>query len=295
MQALIEKAEVLLEALPYIQKFRGALIVVKFGGSSMEDPELVRRTMQDVVLMECIGFKPIVVHGGGKAISAELKKQDIPVKFINGLRYTCERTIAIVDEVLHRTVNRELVELGRQAGGRMTALSGKSILKAERTVTADPETGEAQDLGFVGEIVGVDAAEIRRALDAGTVPVVTPLGLGADGQVYNINADVAACRIAQALSARKLVFLSDVPGIMRDPADESTVIPTICTTEIDGLIRDKVISGGMLPKIASCVEALNSGINKVHMIDGRVCHSLLLEIFTDSGIGTQIVRPDSIL
>jgi acetylglutamate kinase len=295
MREYIEKAEVLVEALPYIQKFRNALIVVKFGGSSMEDPELVRKTMQDVVLMECIGFRPILVHGGGKAISAELTRNNIPVKFVHGLRYTCDRTIRIVDEVLHDKINRELVELGRHAGGAMTAVSGKTVLRAERTTSVDPVTGEKQDIGFVGEIVGVDTTEIFRALDAGTVPVVTPLGIGVDGQVYNINADVAACRIAEALKARKLVFLSDVPGVMRDPADESTVIPTICTTEIDGLIREKVLSGGMLPKIASCVRALNAGINKVHLIDGRLKHSLLLEIFTDQGIGTQIVRPDSIL
>lgn len=295
MREYIKKAEVLVEALPYIQKFRNALIVVKFGGSSMEDPELVRKTMQDVVLMECIGFRPILVHGGGKAISAELTRNNIPVKFVHGLRYTCDRTIRIVDEVLHDKINRELVELGRAAGGALTAVSGKTVLRAERTASVDPVTGEKEDIGFVGEIVGVDTTEIFRALDAGTVPVVTPLGLGADGQVYNINADVAACRIAEALKARKLVFLSDVPGVMRDPADETTVIPSICTTEIDGLIREKVLSGGMLPKIASCVRALNAGINKVHLIDGRLKHSLLLEIFTDQGIGTQIVRPDSVL
>ncbi len=295
MKSYIEKADVLVEALPYIQKFRDSLIVVKFGGSSMEDPELVKSTMRDIVLMECIGFKPIVVHGGGKAISAELKRQDIPVKFVNGLRHTCERTIKIVDDVLHNQINAELVKLANAAGGKTVGVSGKSVLKAERTWSVDPLTGEKQDIGFVGEIVGVDTAAIDAVLAAGRTPVITPLGVGADGQVYNINADVAACRIAEALKARKLVFLSDVPGIMRDPADESTVIPTICTDEIPQLIKDKVLSGGMLPKIASCVRALNAGINKVHLIDGRVRHTLLLEIFTDQGVGTQIVRPDSIL
>ncbi len=295
MKSYIEKADVLAEALPYIQKFRNALIVVKFGGSSMEDPELVRTTMRDIVLMECIGFRPVVVHGGGKAISAELKRQEIPVRFVNGLRHTCEKTIRVVDDVLHNTVNRELVRLGNEAGGKLTGVSGKSVLKAARTWSVDPISGEKQDIGFVGEITGVDTSAIDAVLAAGRTPVVTPLGVGEDGQIYNINADVAACRIAAALHARKLVFLSDVPGIMRDPADESTVIPTICTEEIPELIREKVLSGGMLPKIESCVRALQAGINKVHLIDGRVRHTLLLEIFTDSGVGTQIVRPDSVL
>ena len=293
MKSTIEKADILVEALPYIQKFRNALMTVKFGGSSMEDPALVENTMRDIVLLECIGFKPIVVHGGGKAISAELKKRDIPVKFVNGLRYTDAATIGIVDEVLHKQVNRELIRLGEAAGGRMAAISGKDIFIAEKMLSKDPATGEEQDVGFVGDIVEVDAFPIRSALDAGKIPVITPLAMGRDGQVYNINADIAACRTAEALKTRKLVFLSDVPGIMRDPKDESSVIPTIRTDEIDGLIRDKILSGGMLPKIASCVHALESGINKVHMIDGRVRHTLLLEIFTDSGIGTQIVRPDS--
>ncbi len=295
MKSYIEKADVLAEALPYIQKFRNALIVVKFGGSSMEDPELVRTTMRDIVLMECIGFRPVVVHGGGKAISAELKRQEIPVRFVNGLRHTCEKTIRVVDDVLHNTVNRELVRLGNEAGGKLTGVSGKSVLKAARTWSVDPISGEKQDIGFVGEITGVDTSAIDAVLAAGRTPVVTPLGVGEDGQIYNINADVAACRIAAALHARKLVFLSDVPGIMRDPADESTVIPTICTDEIPELIREKVLSGGMLPKIESCVRALQAGINKVHLIDGRVRHTLLLEIFTDSGVGTQIIRPDSVL
>ena len=293
MKSTIEKADILVEALPYIQKFRNALMTVKFGGSSMEDPALVENTMRDIVLLECIGFKPIVVHGGGKAISAELKKRNIPVRFVNGLRYTDAATIGIVDEVLHKQVNRELIRLGEAAGGRMAAISGKDIFIAEKMLSKDPATGEEQDVGFVGDIVEVDAFPIRSALDAGKIPVITPLAMGRDGQVYNINADIAACRTAEALKTRKLVFLSDVPGIMRDPKDESSVIPTIRTDEIDALIRDKVLSGGMLPKIASCVHALESGINKVHMIDGRVRHTLLLEIFTDSGIGTQIVRPDS--
>ena len=291
--SLIEKADILSEALPYIQKFRGSTLLIKFGGSSMEDPELVRSTMRDVVLLECIGFRPIVVHGGGKAISAELKRQDIPVRFVNGLRHTCERSIRVVEQVLGE-INRSLVEMGCDAGGRLTGISGTEFLKAERIRSVDPATGEAQDVGFVGDVVSVDPEPIRRAMEQGFIPVLTPLGLGADGQIYNINADTAACRIAAALKTRKLVFLSDVPGILRDPADDSTLIPTIRTPEIPRLIAEKVISGGMLPKIESCVRALESGINKVHLIDGRILHTLLLEIFTDRGVGTQIWRPDSI-
>ncbi len=290
----IGKADVLVEAMPYIQKFRNAIVVVKFGGSSMENPDLVRSTMRDIVLMECIGMRPVVVHGGGKAISAELKRQNIPVKFINGLRYTCERTIKVVDDVLHNEVNHNLVDLGLAAGGNTVKLSGKDILVAEKILSVNPETGEKSDVGFVGDVVRVNSAIILNLLEEGKIPVITPLGTGKDGKIYNINADVAACKVAEALRARKLVFMSDVPGVMRDPSDESTVIPTIRTDEIPGLISEKVLSGGMLPKIASCVHALESGINKVHMIDGRQRHSLLLELFTDHGVGTQIIRPDSI-
>jgi len=294
MNSGLQKAQVLIEAMQYIQKFRQALVVIKFGGSAMEDPELVRQTMRDVVLMECIGMRPVVVHGGGKAISAELKRLEIPVKFVNGLRHTCERTIKVVDNVLHNQVNSNLVELARQAGGQAVGISGKQVLTAKKTFSVDPETGEQLDVGFVGEVIRVDTMPIMHALWEGNIPVITPLGTGEDGNVYNINADIAACQIAEALHARKLVFLSDVPGIMLDPKDESTVISTICTDEVPKLIADKVISGGMLPKIQSCMAALNSGVNKVHLIDGRVEHSLLLEIFTDNGIGTEIVRPDSI-
>ena len=291
---IIDKANVLVEALPYIQKFRNSIMVVKFGGSAMEDEELVRGTMRDIVMLEAIGIRPVVVHGGAKAISAALKEQGIPVKFVNGLRYTCDKTIGVVDDVLHK-VNAHLVELGKEFGGPVCGISGKQVLKAARTLSTDPATGKQEDVGFVGEVTGVDVAAVMEALAKGQTPILTPLGTGLDGQIYNINADTAACKIAEAIHARKLVFMSDVPGILADKDDESTVIETIKTDEIDKLITDGVLSGGMLPKIASCVSALNAGINKVHMIDGRKCHSLLLEIFTDTGIGTQIVRPDSLM
>ena len=293
MERLIEKAGVLVEALPYIQRFRRSLVVVKFGGSVMEDPKLVAGAMRDIVMLEAIGITPVVVHGGGKAISAALKEKGIPVRFVNGLRYTCDQTITVVDDVLHNVVNRQLVELGVEAGGEVVGISGKNILRAERTMSTDPATGKAEDVGFVGTVVGVNTAPILEALAANKIPVVTPLGVGSDGQVYNINADTAAQQIAEALHARKLVFVSDVPGVLADRNDENSVIPTIRTDEIPALIQSGVLAGGMLPKVQGCVKALESGINKVHMINGRIPHALLLEIFTEDGIGTQIVRPDS--
>lgn len=294
MESIINKAKVLVEALPYIQKFRGEIVVIKFGGSAMEKPELVHNTMRDIVLMECIGMRPVVVHGGGKAITEELARKNIETKFINGLRHTCDKTIAVVDNVLHNHINRGLIDRVEKVGGKAVPISGKDILRARRLRHTCPNTGAEVDLGFVGDIIEVDATRIHEALSSGLIPVIPPLGVGDDGQVYNINADVAACKITEALKARKLVFLSDVPGVMRDPGDESSVIPTICTTEVDGLIAAGIISGGMLPKIRSSLHALAAGTNKVHMIDGRIAHSLLLEIFTDEGIGTEIVKPESI-
>jgi len=294
MQKAIDKAKVLIESLPYIQKFRDAIVVVKFGGSAMENPELVKNTMRDIVFMECIGMRPVIVHGGGKAISAELQRQNIKVEFINGLRNTCADTIKIVDNVLHEHVNKSLIEHGIAAGGKVTSISGKRILNAEKLIHKCPDTGEDLDIGFVGNILDVNTKEIFEALEQGLIPVIPPLGIGADGQVYNINADIAACKIAEALKARKLIFLSDVPGIMRDIDDEETVIGTIRTDEVKKLIAEKIISGGMIPKVMSSLHALEAGTNKVHMIDGRVHHSLLLEIFTSEGIGTQIIKSDSI-
>lgn len=293
MQKVIDKASVLIEALPYIQKFRDAIVVVKFGGSAMEDVELVKSTMRDIVFMECIGMRPVVVHGGGKAISAELKRRNIKVEFIHGLRNTCADTIKVVDNVLHEHVNKKLISHGEDAGGKVTSISGKKILNAEKLVPKCPDTGEDLDIGFVGNIIDVDTTEIFAALDQGLIPVIPPLGVGDDGQVYNINADIAACKITEALKARKLIFLSDVPGIMRDPEDESSVIGTVKADEIQKLIDEKVISGGMIPKVMSSLHALEAGTNKVHMIDGRLQHSLLLEIFTSEGVGTQIVKGDS--
>lgn len=289
MTPFIAKAATLVEALPYIQEFRGALVVVKFGGSAMEDRQVEASTLRDLVLMEAVGMKLVVVHGGGKEISARLKELGVPTRFINGLRYTCDQTIAVVDDVLHRATNARLVAGLREHGGQAETLSGKSILRAQKLEERDAQTGAAVDLGHVGEVIHVDTAPIHAALARHQIPVITPLGVGADGQVYNINADISACQIAAALQARKLVFLSDVPGLLADRENPQSVISTLHASEVEEAIRSGVISGGMVPKIRSAVAALAAGTSKVHLIDGRLQHALLLEIFTDAGVGTQIV------
>lgn len=288
MQQLIEKAAVLMEALPYMQQFRGATIVVKFGGSVMEDESKKRSVIRDLVFMECAGMKPVVVHGGGKAISACLEAEGIETRFIHGLRYTCSDTIAVVDDVLHNDVNAGLVSIMEEFGGRPVAVSGKDVLEAERIFACEPGTGMSIDLGFVGQVVRVDAAMIQHALDNLRVPIITPLGHDENGVLYNINADMAACKVAAALQARKLVFLSDVPGLLRDPENEDSLISTIAVDEIEPAIGAGTIGGGMVPKLRSAAQAIRAGVGKVHMIDGRRQHSLLLEIFTDQGVGTQI-------
>lgn len=287
---MIGKAATLIEALPYFQTFRDEIIVIKFGGSAMEDPMLIKQTMRDIVFMECVGMKPVVVHGGGKAITAKLKEQNIETRFVNGLRYTCPETLKVVDDVLHNEVNAHLMGGINEAGGKGLQLSGKEIIKAEKMYSTCSETGEQIDIGFVGQIIDVDINPIRKAVDQNILPIIPPLGCDAAGQLYNINADIAACKIAESLHARKLVFLSDVPGILQDANDESSLISSIKMDEVEGLIQNKTITGGMIPKIKSAMSALKAGTNKVHMIDGRIQHSLLLEIFTDSGVGTEIVK-----
>ena len=288
--SLINKADVLNEALPFIQEFKDSIAVVKFGGSAMENPELTKKTMRDIVLLEAIGMKMVVVHGGGKAISARLKELGVETRFINGLRVTDDATIKVVDDVLHNNTNKSLVDGITEVGGRGVSISGKKIMRAEKLWSKDAATGEPLDIGFVGKVISVDVNPVLDALKYKFIPVITPLAMDFHGQTYNINADTAACEIAMALKARKLVFLSDVPGILRDPKDESTLISVIHTSEVDGLISEGVLSGGMLPKIQSSVNAIKAGTKEVHMIDGRTSHSLLLEIFTNSGIGTEILE-----
>lgn len=290
MNDLIAKADVLMEALPYIQQFSEDIVVIKFGGSAMENRELVADTMRDIVLLKAIGMNPVVIHGGGKAITARLRELHIETSFVNGLRVTDERTITVVDDVLHNDTNRMLVRGIEQAGGRGASISGKRLFRAKKLYSKDPATGKELDIGFVGEIIAANVETINEALSFHVIPVVTPLAMDFQKQVFNVNADTAACELARALKARKLVFLSDVPGILRDQADETSRISQIRTSEVPGLIENGILSGGMLPKIRSCVDALENGVTQVHMIDGRLPHSLLLEIFTESGVGTQIIK-----
>ncbi|NMA42878.1 MAG: acetylglutamate kinase [Oligosphaeraceae bacterium] len=291
MQQLIAKADVLVEALPYIQKFRGQSILIKFGGSVMEEPAIVESALRDIAFLAAAGLQPLLVHGGGKAISAELKKQGIEPVFINGLRYTCEKTIRVVDQVLHEKINWELLRfLQQECGAETAAVSGKNVLRCERINTTDKDTGETLDLGYVGKVVNVDTQQLGWILERRQIPVITPLACDMSGQPYNINADMAACVIAAQMKVCKLVFLSDVPGVLRDPADPASLISSIYCEQIPEMAQQGIISGGMLPKLESAAQAIADGVGKVHLIDGRMKHALLLEIFTDQGIGTQILK-----
>jgi acetylglutamate kinase len=290
MEQLIAKADVLVEALPYIQKFRDKIILIKFGGSAMEEATTVHVALRDIAFLAAAGLKPIIVHGGGKAISAALKKLAIEPVFINGLRHTCARTIKVVDRVLHDTINAELVQfLQKHCGAEAVAVSGKNILRCERIITYDKESGEERDLGFVGKVVNVDTAQINWILNRRQIPVITPLACDMNGQVFNINADMAACVIAAQMKVTKLVFLSDVPGVLRNPEDPKSLISTIYCQQIRQMGKEGIVSGGMLPKLESAAQAIAEGVGKVHLVDGRLKHALLLEIFTDQGIGTQIL------
>lgn len=281
MQTLVEKAKVLIEALPYIQKFRGATFVIKCGGSFMENQDAVRSMLQDVVFLESVGINPVLVHGGGKAITERMKAAGIQAKFVNGMRVTDAASMNIVEEVLSTVLNPELVRTIESLGGKARGIPGKEVIHAKQL---NPE------LGFVGDIVSVDAKPLLGMLRNSIIPVISPIGRDKAGQVYNINADVAAADVAIALKARRLVYLSDVNGLRRVPTQEGSLISTLHVAEMPTLIKDGVIDGGMLPKVQSSVRAIEAGVHRVHMIDGRQPHSLLLEIFTDKGIGTEIVK-----
>ena len=290
MDKFIEKATVLTEALPFIQQFRGDTVVVKFGGSIMESEEGYRRILQDIAFMECVGLRPVLVHGGGKAISRSMKEAGIAPNFVHGLRVTDEATISVVEKVLNHEVNPHLVEIIQQFHGKARGIHGEDIICVDKMAGMDLETNEELDWGYVGKVSKVDVEPIRAYLRSDIVPVITPLGKGPDGKLYNINADDAATAIACALKARKLVFLTDVPGLLRDPKDRASLISSLHLNEVDELIDRGVISGGMLPKIRGMVGAVQSGIKKVHIIDSSMPHSLLLELFTTEGVGTEITE-----
>ena len=290
MDKFIEKAAVLVEALPYIQQFRGETVVVKFGGSIMESEEGYRRILQDIAFMECVGLRPVVVHGGGKSISRSMKTAGIGPNFVQGLRVTDEATIQVVEKVLNHEVNPHLAGIIQQYHSKARGIHGEDIIRVEKMTGTDPVTNEALDWGYVGKVTEIDVEPIHAYLRSDIVPVITPLGKGPDGKLYNINADDAATAIACALNARKLVFLTDVPGLLLDPADPSTLISSLHLNEVDELIERGVIGGGMLPKVKGMVSAVQSGIRKVHIINSSMPHSLLLELFTPEGVGTEITE-----
>ncbi|HEY5653487.1 MAG TPA: acetylglutamate kinase [Pontiella sp.] len=290
MDKFIEKAATLIEALPFIQQFRGETVVVKFGGSIMESEIGYSRILQDIAFMECVGLRPVVVHGGGKSISRAMQENEIAPNFVQGLRVTDEKTIHVVEKVLNREVNPHIVKIIQQFHGKARGIHGEDIIHVDKMTGSDPETGEQLDWGYVGRVNHVDVEPIQAYLHSDIVPVITPLGKGSDGHLYNINADDAATAIACALKARKLVFLSDVPGLLRDTEDKSTLISSLHLDEVDELIEQGIISGGMIPKIGGMVGAVKSGIKKAHIIDSSMPHSLLLELFTSEGVGTEITE-----
>ncbi|MCR5427000.1 MAG: acetylglutamate kinase [Lachnospiraceae bacterium] len=284
MDEVMKKAETLIEALPYIQKFNRKIIVVKYGGSAMVDPELQKNVIKDVTLLKLVGFKPIIVHGGGKEISRWVGKVGKEAQFINGLRVTDEETMEIAEMVLGR-INKSLVTMVEELGVRAVGVSGKDggLLKVEK------KYADGQDIGFVGNITSVDPKILYDLLENDFLPIVAPIGTDDAFNTYNINADDAACAIAKAVGADKLVFLTDIEGLYRDIHDKSSFISRLTASEAEELIGSGIIGGGMLPKLSNCTSAIRNGVNRVHILDGRVLHCLLLEIFTKDGIGTAIL------
>lgn len=285
MNKYLEKAEVLIEALPYIQRFNRRIIIVKYGGSAMVDEELKKHVIQDVTLLKLVGFKPIIVHGGGKEISRWVSKVGMEPKFINGLRVTDEDTMEIVEMVLNK-VNKSLVQHVQELGVKAVGISGKDggLLKVEKKYS------DGKDIGFVGEVTGINPKILHDLLEKDFLPIVCPIGMDDEFNTYNINADDAACAIAKAVGAEKLAFLTDIEGVYRDFNDKSSLISTLNREEAHALIDEGIIGGGMLPKLHNCIDAIDNGVSKVHIIDGRIPHCLLLEIFTSKGIGTAFIN-----
>ena len=289
LQKYIDKAEVLIEALPYITKFNGKIIVIKYGGSAMLDEELKRKVIEDIVLLKMVGFKPIIVHGGGKEISKWVAKSGMETQFLEGLRVTDEATIELVEMVLGK-VNNELVRLVHSLGVKALGVSGMDgdLLQVNKKII------ESGDIGYVGDVKQVNPQVIYDLLDDDYLPIVYPVGIGDDGKPYNINADEAAGAIATAIGAEKLAFLTDTQGVYMDINDPESKISQLGVKEALQLIEDGVIAGGMIPKIMNCVDAVNGGVNRVHILDGRLPHCVLLEIFTNKGIGTMILNDDEV-
>lgn len=290
MQEAIAKADTLIEALGWIRRFRDKVTVIKLGGSLLEHPELLLHVLIDIVFMETVGMRPVVVHGGGAAISRAMDEAGIVPRFIQGRRYTDDRSLEIVERVLGYELNEWLASRIEELGGRAMNLNFRTtnVLFGER-ITLRDEDGAAVDLGHVGHVTRVDRSVIDNLCYAGQVPVIPSLCLGPNGEKLNVNADTAAMAVAQALGAEKLVFLSDVSGVLRDRDDPQSLIHSLNASEARRLIQDGVVGGGMIPKVEACMETLSKGVRKIHIIDGRIRHSLLLEVYTTSGIGTEIV------
>lgn len=287
MEEVMAKAEVLIEALPYIQRFNRKVIVVKYGGSAMVDENLKKQVIQDVTLLKLVGFKPIIVHGGGKEISRWVEKAGMEPEFVNGLRKTDAPTMEVAEMVLNR-VNKSLVQMVQSLGVNAIGISGKDggLLHVEKKYS------DGQDIGFVGEITDVNPQILYDLLEKDFLPIVCPIGMDDNFETYNINADDAACAIAEAMGAEKLAFLTDIEGVYKDPKDSSTLISELTVSEANKLISDGYIGGGMLPKLNNCINAIEKGVSRVHILDGRIAHCLLLEIFTNKGIGTAILKDE---
>lgn len=283
MEKLVEKASILIEALPYIRKFRGKEVLIKYGGAAMNYPEIRENVLHDLVFMNYVGIRPILIHGGGSAITENLKKRGIQSRFVAGLRVTDRETVEVVAQTLSE-INKEIVRDLNQLGAQAVGLSGHGaeIL----SVVKHRENG---DVGFVGDVVSVNLLPIKELTEFNAIPVISPLGIDEAGAVYNVNADEAAAKIAAAMQVQKLMILTNVQGIFRNREDDASLIPSLRVSEVEELIEKKVITDGMIPKVNACMTALQGGIKKAHIIDGRIKHSLLLEIFTDQGIGTEIV------
>ena len=294
-QKAIQKADTLIEALGWIRKFRDTTTVIKLGGSVVEHPDSLRHLLLDIVFLSTLGMRIVVVHGGGKAISRAMDEAGIEPKWVQGRRYTDDATLAIVEKVLATELNHELVAKLEEYGGRAMSLNflSTNVLFGER-LALDGPNGETLDLGHVGEVTKVDRLTIDNLMYAGQVPVIPSLAMGPDGQKLNVNADTAATAVAAAIGAEKLVVLSDIPGVLRDVNDPESLIPHITAAEARKMIADGTIAGGMIPKIEGCLDTLAQGVKKIHIIDGRLRHSLLLEIYTTSGVGTELVRDESL-
>jgi len=290
MQNLISKAATLLEALPYIQRYCGETFVIKYGGSFMDSPDQSVRTgvARDIVFLEAVGIDPVVVHGGGKAITRAMEGAGLKASFIQGQRVTDSRAVAVVDQVLSREINPEVVEAINSLGAKARGFAGTEIFTCRKLLLSGPAGGQL-DLGFVGEVIAVKAAPLLKCIEQGIVPVISSTARDENGQIYNCNADVAAAQVAIALKAKRLVFMSDVPGLMRDPQDPNTVISHLQVGQVQELKNTRVVDAGMIPKVDSAVAAIQAGVNKVSLVDGRVPHAVLLEIFTDAGVGTEVV------